>query len=329
MDLRCRIEGLKHSSTTHFSLSKTDRAKSVHEREQRLGTVFGWTPVIASRAKPISPTTHGVRKLKQSENARALPHAQVHLWLFAFVLIACGGSPRGLRVVFDSPQKLDGTDALNRNDPYNAYGTYNIWRVNADGTGLTPLTNATATDANSSQPQWSPDSSKILFNSSRKLDGTNASNGNSNPTYNIWRVNADGTGLTPLTNATAARAGSAAPQWSPDGTKVVFVSGRNLDGTDAPNPNFTYNIWRANADGTGLTPLTNLTAAQADSGGPQWSPDGSKLVFHSSRKLDGTDASSANFTFNIWLMSANGTGLTPLTRATANGVNSEWASFSR
>src|SRR5712664_2761659 len=130
------------------------------------------------------------------------------IWFLACVVIACSGSPSGrtgpLRVVFDSPQKVDGTDALNTNDPYSVYGTYNIWRVNADGTGLTPLTNATAARADSAQAQWSPDGTKAVFVSRRNLDGTDAPNTNS--TYNIWRVNADGTGLMPLTNLTAARA---------------------------------------------------------------------------------------------------------------------------
>jgi Tol biopolymer transport system component len=238
------------------------------------------------------------------------------------LLIACGGSPRGLRVGFSSSLKLDGTDALNSNDLYNVYGTYNIWRVNADGTGLTPLTNATATDASSVLPQWSPDDSKIVFDSSRRLNGADAANGNANPTYNIWRANANGTGLTPLTNATASQADSGAPKWSPDGSKVVFVSRRNLDGTDTPSVNFTYNIWRANADGTGLTPLTNTIANGAGGATPQWSPDGSNIVFNSSRRLDGTDAPNANFTFNIWRMSADGTGLTPLTNATAARADS-------
>ncbi len=244
------------------------------------------------------------------------------IWFLACVVIACSGSPSGrtgpLRVVFDSPQKVDGTDALNTNDPYSVYGTYNIWRVNADGTGLTPLTNATSADASSVLPQWSPDGSKLVFNSSRKLDGTDASN----PAFNIWRMNADGTGLAPLTRATAARADSAQAQWSPDGTKAVFVSRRNLDGTDAPNTNSTYNIWRVNADGTGLMPLTNLTAARADSTGPQWSPDGTKVVFMSSRRLDASDAPNANFTYNIWRVSADGTGLTPLTNLTAARADS-------
>jgi Tol biopolymer transport system component len=84
-------------------------------------------------------------------------------------------------------------------------------------------------------------------------------------------VNADGTNLTPLTNLTANGAGSYGQQWSPDGTKVVFVSWRKLDGTDAPNANGTTNIWRVNADGTNLTPLTKATAVQADSDEPRFS----------------------------------------------------------
>src|SRR5262249_43529870 len=140
--------------------------------------------------------------------------------------------------------------------------------------------------------------------------------------YNIWRVSSDGTGLTPLTTATARGADSFFPRWSPDGASVVFESFRKLDGTDAVNLNNTRNAWRVNADGTGLRFLTNVTALGADSLNPQWSPDGSKVAFVSQRKLDGTDARSANSVFNIWRVNADGTGLTPLTNATATGANS-------
>jgi len=167
---------------------------------------------------------------------------------------------------------------------------------------------------------------QVVFHSSRKLDGSDAAN--TNPTPNIWRVDADGTGLTPLTNATASGAGSLVPQWSPDGSKIVFHSSRKLDGSDAANTNFTSNIWRVNADGTGLTPLTNATASGAHSLYPQWSPDGSKIVFHSSRKLDGSDAANTNGTSNIWRVNADGTGLTPLTNATASGAHSFYPQFS-
>src|SRR5215813_1340411 len=165
-----------------------------------------------------------------------------------FALMACGGgnSAGGSKIAFYSSLKLDGTDAQNAN------GTYNIWRVNADGTGLTPLTSATAVGAGSGAPQWSPDGSRVVFLSSRKLDGTDAQNG----TDNIWRVNADGTGLRPITNATFVS--SFYPQWSPDGSKVVFYSSRKLDGTDAPG---TSNIWRVNATARDL-PRSPVPLAQ-------------------------------------------------------------------
>src|SRR3989442_15813046 len=100
-------------------------------------------------------------------------------------------------------------------------------------------------------------------------------------------VNADGTGLTALTNATAAGALSFAPQWSPDGTRVVFESSRKLDGSDAGNGNGTSNIWRVNADGTGLTALTNATAASASSPQPHRSPSANIAPAASNRKPHG------------------------------------------
>jgi Tol biopolymer transport system component len=57
---------------------------------------------------------------------------------------------------------------------------------------------------------------------------------------------------------------------------------------DAANANGTNNIWRVNTDATGLMPLTTVTASMAESYLPQWSPDGAKIAFYSSRKLDGT-----------------------------------------
>ena len=223
-------------------------------------------------------------------------------------------SPDGTRVVFDSPRNLDGTDTGSVNS------SFNIWRVNSDGSALTPLTTVTRPQADNFAPQWSPDGGKVVFYSWRKLDGTDAPS--LGGVFNIWRVDADGTGLTPLTNATAPEAHSFEPQWSPDNTKLAFYSERKLDGTDAANLNLTRNIWVVNADGTGLAPLTRTTARGADSTAPQWSPDGSRIAFESSRKLDGTDALNGNATSNIWVVNADGTGLTPLTRATASGASS-------
>jgi len=152
----------------------------------------------------------------------------------------------------------------------------------------------------------------VVFHSARKLDGSDATD----RTSNIWRVNADGTGLTPLTTATTSGASSFYPRWSPDGSEVVFFSAPKLDESDPLIAYGTYNIWRVKADGTGLSPLTNVAATGASCVFPQWSPDGSEVVFHSARKLDGSDAQSANSTYNIWRVKADGKGLAPLTHGT-------------
>ena len=57
--------------------------------------------------------------------------------------------------------------------------------MNANGTGLTRLTNNSKIDTN---PAWSPDGSKIAFTSTR--DGN----------FEIYSMNANGTGVTRLTN---------------------------------------------------------------------------------------------------------------------------------
>jgi TolB protein len=224
-------------------------------------------------------------------------------------------SPDGTKIVFTSGRKLDGTDATNTNN------TYNIWIVNADGTGAKPLTSVTAGNAGSTDPRWSPDGMKIVFTSHRKLDGSDAANANG--TMNVWVMNADGTGVNALTSVTAD-ADSDRPQWSPDGTKIVFESRRKLDGSDAANANNTMNIWMVNADGSGSKPLTSLTAAGADSRNPQWSQDGAKVVFDSGRKLDGSDSAnlSSSYNHNIWIVNADGSHATPLTSITVANASS-------
>jgi Tol biopolymer transport system component len=229
-------------------------------------------------------------------------------------------SPDGSKIAFASRRAFDGSDNANTNT------TANIWVMNADGSGATPLTKLQLTfGADSFEPSWSPDGSKIVFRSRRALDGTD----NAIVPNNIWVIKADGTGATPLTNLTAVGADSFRPVWSPDGSKIVFESRRALDPTsNASNSNDTDNIWVMNADGSAATPLTNITAANADSARPAWSPDGSKIVFESQRALDLSDNANTNLTFNIWVVNADGSGATALTMGTALGSSSSDAVWS-
>lgn len=84
----------------------------------------------------------------------------------------------------------------------------------------------------------------------------------------------DGTGLQQVTNIPE---GACQPKWSPDGTRIVFISPciRNL--VSYPGAS----LFIINADGTGLVPLPSVPGGDYD---PSWSPDGNQIAFTSLRK---------------------------------------------
>lgn len=195
----------------------------------------------------------------------------------------------------------------------------NIWVMDADGSNPTPLTNLTAAGCDPTEdPQWSPDGTQIIFDSARALDGSDAANTNS--TSNIWIMSADGSNATPLTSLTADNSDSNMPLWSPDGTKIAYVSARALDGSNAANTNNALNIWVMDADGSNAVPLTTTTANGANSMFLRWSPDGAKIAFASSKALDGSDAANTNSNPNIWVVDADGSNAMPLTNLTTGGA---------
>ena len=165
-------------------------------------------------------------------------------------------------------------------------GNYDVWIMNADGTGLLNLTaNNTTSDAYGSIGV----NSKVLFSSDRDTGGL----------FQIYSINADGTGLVRLTNSTGYDINAV---YSPDGTKIAFQSDR--DGN--------REIYVMNSNGTGVTRLTNNAAADQN---PQFSPDGTRIVFTSSR--DGNA--------EIYSMSAlDGSGLARLTTNTAAEAYPSW-----
>lgn len=265
-------------------------------------------------------------------------------------------SPDGTKVAYSSGGALDDSNAAN-----GAYGTLNIWIMNADGSGAKPLTQLTAAQSDCYSPAWSPDGSKIAYFSQRALDGSDTISSNPN---NIWIMNADGSSDAPLTQLTALEADNRYPQWSAGGSMIAVVSSRALDGSNAANgPSsgpYTSNIWVLQADGSGALPITTQTnsfedsqdvlwsndgsalvfttgqdiwTAHSDGSGltalttlqnsisfpTAWSPDGSKLTFVSNRTLDGTD--NLQQALNVWIMNADGSNPTPLTKLTNVGAD--------
>jgi Tol biopolymer transport system component len=209
-------------------------------------------------------------------------------------------------IAFQSTRAFDGSDAGDAN------GVWNIWTINPDGSGAVPLTKLASVTVGNFAAVWSPDGSRIAFDSGRALDGSD----NPSKAFNMWVINADGSGVSPLTKLTAIDAFSRNGAWSPDGSKIACESARALDGSDAANTNFATNIWVINADGSGAVPLTKISVANADTFQPVWSPDGTKIAFYSSRALDGSNAANTNSRTNIWTVKVDGSGATPLTQLT-------------
>jgi TolB protein len=127
--------------------------------------------------------------------------------------------------------------------------------VNADGSGLRQVTDG----VDDKMPALSPDGKKVAF-SSMQRDGN----------FEIYVVNTDGTGLTRLTNRVED---DVSPEWSPDGTKIVFAG--SLEGGE---PYKRY-IFLMNADGSGLKQLTKGTGFA-----PVWANDGKKIYYVTSRQ---------------------------------------------
>ncbi len=109
--------------------------------------------------------------------------------------------------------------------------------------------------------------------------------------YAIERSN-----LAQLTKLTPDTTSASDPAFSPDGSRIAFVSQR--DGN--------AEIYVMNADGTGSTRITN--DPQPD-GHPAFTPDGQSLVFHSARTAGKQQ---------IWAVNLDGTVLTQLTRDSVN-----------
>ena len=167
----------------------------------------------------------------------------------------------------------------------NRAGNFEIYVMNANGTGVTRLTRNPASDR---QPSWSPDGKKIAFVTDRA--------GNDE----IYVMNADGTGVARLTNNAAL---DHDPAWSPGGTKIAFASNRAGH----------FEIYVMNANGAGVKRLTTNLPFQGCGGAsagqeilPTWSPGGGKIAFRHKTNCFGTA---------IDIINADGTGVTQLTDA--------------
>ncbi len=192
----------------------------------------------------------------------------------------------GTRVAFQS----------NRGKP----GSTNIYVVSADMGEKhgSPLAVALTEDNGANvAPTWSPDDSRIAFESRRA--------GN----LDIWVMNADGEGARAVTKSPEP---DTTPRWSPDGKWIAFSSERSG----------ARELWSMDPEGA---LARQLTTAGLASWRPRWTPDSAEVVFLRGSKPERCE---------LYEVRRNGSGLKQIVAGSATlrdpvvSPDGKWLAFS-
>ncbi len=150
-------------------------------------------------------------------------------------------SPDGTKIAFTSSRDFPPVG--------NIANGFEVYVMNANGSNPVRLTNNSTLDAG---PSWSPDGTKIAFNTQR--DGLPL----------IYVMNSNGSSQVNITQSTTLD--SADPEWSPDGTTIAFTSYNRVGQTNADE------IFLMNADGSNIRRITTSSFDEHDLA---WQPLGS------------------------------------------------------
>jgi Tol biopolymer transport system component len=193
---------------------------------------------------------------------------------------------------------------------------YDVYVMNADGSGVTNLTTSPADVASwfsQLDPKWSPDGTNIAYDGDDGLYVMNADGSDQTKVAAgqdaswspdgtriafegaggaIWSVAPDGSGVVQLTSGAGF---DGFPAYSPEGTKIAYYHGQ---GGGVGERAIDLAIYVMNADGSDQTGIADFQANTM--GRPVWSPDSSRLAF---------DLYFWNQTWDIYVVNVDGSGL--------------------
>jgi Tol biopolymer transport system component len=203
--------------------------------------------------------------------------ALLGLFAFAILLIttACGQSAARPSATLPAH-----SDTLVFSKPFTDDGQGNdIYTIQTDGSGLTKLAHEPGTYMES--PAWSPDGTRIAYDSGTETLSS----------YNVWSMNADGSGKVQLTKLPII---GVLPSWSQDGQQITFSGMSEVPGW--------FHLYIMNANGSDIRAVTN---AESDDLFPTWAPDGRILFIRLPRHVILGD---------VFAMNPDGSGLVQLTK---------------
>jgi uncharacterized repeat protein (TIGR01451 family) len=172
------------------------------------------------------------------------------------IFIANGDGTNRIRLTYN--RAYDNTPRLNRGCTKIAFasdqdGNYEIYTMNVDGSNVMTLT-TTPPPITNTMPTWSPDSSQIAF-------------AQWNGDYEIYLMNSDGSNLR---RCTCNNAYDSDPVFSPDGTRIAFISDRS-----GQRDIWVMNVNDCSNQSQSPTPLTSDVKW---GGQPAWSPNGISMA---------------------------------------------------